>query len=594
MGAARIYSAFTPYFHTMTVDLDYAQSADVVYLAHLDYPLYKATRSDHTDWTFEAVTFGPTIATPAAPTGLASSPNMTGYVATNYSYKVTAVGGSPEEESRASTSLTLVNDLTLTGNYNTLTMPALPAGGERFIVYKEQGGAYGYIGGTDGTTFVDGNPQIQAVLSDTPPTAQNPFDSDRNYPSTLTFHEQRLVLARTWNTPNGIWGSQSSNFENMDVARPANPDDAYALALVAEKVNAVNMLASMDDLVALTADGIFAINGGEGGAITPSSIVPKRQSSRGSTRLKPIVLDSIIFYRPNKGSTVRTLGFSFEVDGYKSNNVAIFSPHLLDSHDITSWTYLEEPYSCIVASRDDGALLFFTWEQEQQVWGWSLCETNGFVEQVMAISEGGYDRLYAVIRRDINGIERKFHERMALPHTDDITLACHLDCSVTQVYDPPRNVVSGLHHLEGELVSAYYDGYVANDLLVEVGQITLPNDYAATVVTVGMPYVGEIETLPLVLRTDSGTAHTNKQNIGSVTVRTLDTRGIEVGIRGADLEAIPDREGDEDGLADVAERDYEVSPPGSWDSSQTLVIQQNQPLPAHITGVFIEPKVSPK
>lgn len=593
MGAWRIYKAYSPYPSVKLSELDFAQTADVIYFAHLDYPVERLTRSGHTDWTFAEVEFGPVIEPPATPTGSANSPNNTGYVATDYNYVITAIGGDREQESRASGILTLSNDLTLAGNTNVIDLPST-VGVDRHIVYKEQGGSYGYIGGSDGTSFTDNN--LQPVLSDTPPTGDNPFDDAGDYPSTVAFHQQRLLFGRTRNRPNAVWGSQPSDFENMDKSRPTKPDDALSFALVAERVNSVNQLVSLGDLLALTSDGVFSIDGGSSGeAISPNAINPKRQTGRGASRLNPIVLDSIVFYRPNKGSTVRTLGYTFEVDGYRSNNVSIFSPHFFEGFSIVRWTFIEDPFSCIVAVRDDGALLFFTWEEEQAVWGWTLCETNGVVEDVAAISEGGYDRLYIAVRRTINGVTRRFFERMALPHVDDITTACHLDCALTQVYGTPQNRVEQLWHLEGETVSAYYDGYVAEGLVVEGGAIELPDGYEASIATVGLPYEGYIETLPLVLQGRGGTLHSHMQNIKSVMVRTIDARGITIGITGAAAEEVRDRTGSEvGGLADVSERDYEPPIPGHWEKSATLTIKQSKPLPAHITAVFVEPKVSPK
>lgn len=594
MGVARMYKAVTPYPDTELSKLDYAQSADVVYFAHLDYAVRKATRSDHTSWMFTTVTFGPTISPPATPTGTANHPNMTGYIATDYKYKITAIGGVHEQESRPSGVLTLTNDLSLTGNTNVLTLPAMDPGVERYIVYKEMAGAFGYVGGTDGLQFIDGNPQIQPVLSDTPPVAGDPFANGNN-PSTVSFHDQRFMAGGTRQFPNAVYGSHPADFENMDVSRPGKPDDALSFALVAEKVNAVHQLVSMEDFIVFSSNGVFAVNGGgENAPMTPSAIVPKRQNSRGGNRLNPIVLDDIIFYAPAKGMSVRTLGFQFEIDGYQSNNVTIFSPHFFKGFTIVDWTYVEEPYSAIFAVRNDGVLLCFTWEAEQQVWGWTMLETDGAVKAVATITEGGYDRLYALIERTINGVTRKFHERMALPHVDDITLAVHLDCSVTQAYFPARNIISGLWHLEGAMVSAYYDGYVAHDLLVTNGNITLPNNYEASITTVGLRYAGEIQTLPLVLSTSKGSLHANRQNIAKIVLRALDTRGVRAGITGANLEAIVEREGGEEGLDDVAQRDYDITPPGSWEPSTTITIEQNEPLPAHITGIFIEPRVSNK
>lgn len=595
MGVSRVFKTTSPYSQFDVGDIDYAQSADVVYTTHLDYPVQRITRSSHTDWTYGPATFEPALDAPAAPTVTVINPTSVGYIATTYYYLITAVGGTPEEESRPSGIVSCVNDLTLNGNINRITLPAKPAGVERYVIYKKMAGSFGYVGSTTEATFDDGTPQLQPVLSDAPPEGRNPFDAVGKYPSTVTFHQQRLMLARTRNLPNAVWGSQPANFQNMDISRPAKPDDALSFSLVAERVNSVNQMASMGDLLLLTSNGVFASNGGgDNEAMTPTAIVPRRGNSRGSSRLNPIPLDEIVFYVPNKGTSVRTLGFKFEIDGYESNNVAVFSPHFFLGFSIVDWAYVEEPYSAIFAVRSDGKLLCFTWEAEQQVWGWSLLETAGRFLAVCSITEGGYDRLYAFVERTINGHVRRFHERLALPHIDDITRAVHLDCAVTQVFATPSNTVGGLAHLEGTRISAYYDGFVAHDLLVENGTITLPNDETASVVTAGIRYYGELETLPLTLKTDKGVLQVNRQNISRMVVRAVDTRGIKAGITGAELEPVVEREGGEVGLDDVHQRDYEISPPGSWEPSLTITIRQDEPLPAHITGLFVEPKVSNK
>lgn len=595
MGIRRLHKVPAPYNAVSVPDIDYAQTADVVYLAHLDYPLTKLTRSGHTSWAFTEVTFGPTISPPVGASATAVSPNMTGYVATAYTYVVTAISdGSPSQESRASAVISATNDLSLSGNYNEITLPARPAGVDRWIIYKGQGGAYGYIGGTDGSSFQDRN--IQPILSDTPPVGDNPFDAVNRYPSTVAFHQQRLFAGRTREVPNGVWGSQSTEPENMDRARPAKADDALSFALVGKKVNAVNQLVSMDDLLVLSGDAIWAVTGAEGNVITASGgIDPKKQAGRGASRLEPLEIDTVVFFQPAKGSSVRTLGFSFEIDGYASNNVAIFSPHLFEDYRIVSWAFLEEPNACILAVRNDGTMLCFTWEQEQQVWGWTPWETNGFVEEVAAITENGFDRAYIRVRRTINGVVRRFYERLALPHGTDLATACHLDCSITQVYDPPRNVIDQLWHLEGETVSAHYDGYAVHGLVVTEGKISLPNGYAATLVTVGLRYEGEIETLPPILNSQNGSMHLNRQQIDSIVVRTIDTKGIEIGASGADLEQVEERDGTEVAdLPDIAARDYPITPPGDWKDTSTIRVVQREPFPAHIVGIFYGMKVGSK
>jgi hypothetical protein len=592
MGIHRIYRATSPYPGSAVKGFDTAQTADVLYVTHLDYAPRKLVRYGHTDWRWSEILFGPSIVPPVGHSVAATIPNVTGYVAKTYKYIVTAIKDSfPTQESRASTVVQVDNDLTLSGNYNTVTVPA-PAGDvSRHVIYKEQAGIYGYVGATEGTTFKDQN--IQPILSETAPVGENPFDTFGNYPAACTFGQQRLLLGATRNVINGIWGSRSADYENMDRSRPARADDSLSFALVGERVNALTHLLWSQDLQAFTSDGIWSVSGGgEHNVITPSDINPKRNMGRGARRVKPIPVDSVIFFVPSKSYSIRAMGFSFEIEGYKSNNIALFSPHLFADHQIIKMAYQEEPFSILWAVRDDGILLAFTWEEEQQVWGWTPVETEGVVEDVEIISEAGFDRVYILVRRTIAGVSRLFIERLAMPHGGDITTACHLDCAITQVFDPPTDVITGLHHLEGETVSATYDGYVAHDLVVAGGEITLP--VAATFVSVGLRYSGRIETLPSALTSTQGSLHVNMQQVSDVIVRTIDTRGIEIGASGVDfLEQVEPKDGQNvNELMNVEAIDYRIVPPGDWKETSTIIIEQNEPLPAHIVAIFFGMEVS--
>lgn len=592
MGFRRIYKAFSPYPDTEVKGLDYAQTADVIYLASLNYAPEKLERFGHTDWRFVSLTFGPLISAPTGVSVAATTPNTTGYFAQTYRYKVTAIKDStPVQESRASAIVSISNDLTLDGNYNTVTVPAPSGDVSRHVIYKEQGGGYGYIGATEGTTFVDR--QLQPLLSETPPVGVNPFVGDGNYPGAVGFHQQRLAFGATRNVSNGMWLSRSADPENMDTSRPARADDSLSFALLAEKVNSITNIVSLDELLAMTTDSVFSIQGNQTGVVTPGDINPKRLSGRGVRKVKPLVIDTVTFFVPSRANALRSLGFSFEVQGYKSNNVAIFAPHLFRFDGISKLVYQEEPFSCVYGLRTDGKILAFTWEAEQEVWGWSVLDTDGTFEDIEIIPEGGFDRLYALVRRTINGVERLFHERMALPHLD-LAKACHLDCAFTQQYDPPRTQISGAWHLEGETVSMVYDGDVWHDLVVVNGSVTVPEGNTASFITIGLRYAGRLETLPAALTQNLSSNHVNRQQIGDVVVRAIETHGIQIGASGAPLEAVENLDSftPEDEFGNLDAIDYPVVPPGDWKDTSTIVIEQNEPMPAHIVAIFTRLLVS--
>lgn len=596
MGVARVYRVGTPYNGVELAEVDFEQTADVMYLTHIDHTPTKLLRYGHTSWAFEAVTFGPKIAAPASCSAAATTPNTdadnagAAYFPQPASYVVTAIVDETGQESRASPAASATNDLSLKRNFNTITWSAV-TGADRYKVYKADNTQdYGYIGTTDSLSFIDDN--IGPALDQGPPVGQNPFPSAGNYPSTVTLFEQRLILARTTNQPNGIWGSKSGDFENMDTSRPLRDNDAFQIGVVAGRVNAINQLVSISTLLALSSDAIFKIDGAtDEGYLTATQARARRQIGRGSSRLGPLVVDNVVFYRPSEGSSVRSIGYSFEQDGYHATDVTIFSPHLFRRFDIVSWAYLQEPDSIIAAVRSDGKVLCFTFEQEQQVWGWTVWETDGKVESVCAISEGGEDRLYLTVRRTIGGVERVYIERMASANWSDPKLACYLDSSVSYEIEEGRTVFANLDHLEGKTVSALVDGAVVRDLVVEGGKVTLPPLAGDGVtVTIGLPYEVTIETLPLVL--NQGDNAGRRQQLGQAVLSLIDAGDVFAGPAEDKLYRLKQRLDEPYGDADyLMQGDYRFDNESHVSDRVSIIVRQNAPLPLTLTAAFLEPVV---
>jgi hypothetical protein len=133
-----------------------------------------------------------------------------------------------------------------------------------------------------------------------------------------------------------------------------------------------NLVSSKQGLLALTSHNIFSIQGSNEDYITaapPPRVRP--EVSRGVSPLKPIVVDNVTFYETAKTGEVRTIGYEFELDGIRTDDLTIFSRHLFENQDIVDWAYAEKPglRRCVVVRRRQALCL--TWDQAQQVWGWT-------------------------------------------------------------------------------------------------------------------------------------------------------------------------------------------------------------------------------
>lgn len=604
MGVSRVFRVGTRYNGVELEEIDYEQQADTMYLAHLDHPVTKLTRAAHDSWTFSTVTFGPKL---PAPTGLYvnaiinntdSENSGNAYYPRAMHYTVTAVDADGLE-SRANATVQAVTDLDLKRNFNEFFWNAVP-GADRYNVYKADNSQFlGYIGTTSTTAFTDDN--IGPDLSKAPPEGYNPFSGTGNYPSTVTFFEQRLFLGRTRNSPNAIWGSRSAEFENFDQSTPLKADDSIAIAANAGRVNAINQLVATTSLLALTSDSLFRVDSGaDGGYLTASPpATVRRQIGRGSSRLNPLVIDNVVFYAPSVGTGVRSLNYKFEVDGLTSDDVTIFSPHFFEDVGIVSWCYAQEPRSVIWAVRSDGKLLAFTWEQAQQVWGWTLCETEGFVLSCCSVPEGGEDRVYLIVRRTINGTDRTFIERMASTRWDSVEDCCYLDCAVSYAYDAPRSTFRNLWHLEGREVWGLVDGFVVKGLTVTNGSVTLPSSAGtASKATFGIPYDVDIQTMPVMFNGGSGSNAARKQQPGEIVLHLKDSRNVlagagkENGEQPGQLFEIKSRGDEPWGAVDTLKNGkYLMDSPNVVSGQASVYVKQTDPLPLTLLGVFLDPVV---
>ena len=580
MGVYPLYRAATPYNASELDELDFAQSFDTMYLAHRYYPVGKMVRADHDDWTYSDVAFEPGIAAPGSVSATATVANTdaanTGdsYFPQEYRYVVSAVNADGQE-SRGSTEDTATNDTELPRNYTTITWGAV-TGADYYRVYKaHESGSFGFIGESDSTSFVDDG--YQPDYSDAPIEAYDPFGSTGNYPSRLNFWEQRLWFARTVNAPNAVYASRTAEFENMDFARPQRENDSIALTITTGESNFIEALIPMGRLLVGTSDNIFALYGPNDDILVPSPPPgARRQVGRGISLPKPLVIGEAAFYQPRVETGLRSIGYTFEMDGYKSSNVSIFAPHLFEKRRIKRMAYQAEPSSIIWAVMDDGDLIALTWESEQDVWGWTEMDLGGLVLDVCCIPEGQETRVYVTVERTINGATERYIEALESLKWTNYKRTAFVDCAKKYVFEEPQTEITGLQHLEGETVSVLADGYEATATVTD-GAITLA--VAATEVVVGLPFDAIIETLSL-------PNETTRKITGEIYVEMVDSFNVYAGRLEDELRLVRTRARGEIGAPILYTGQGEpVRPDQVVDREATIIVKQSSPYPMTVTAI---------
>jgi hypothetical protein len=304
----------------------------------------------------------------------------------------------------------------------TLTWSA-PLGITEFNIYKALNGVYGWIGTSQSATFNDTG--ITPDITDTVPIRRNPFADAGDYPATVNFYQQRRMFAASDNSPQTVWGSRTGNFKNFTVSSPIQDDDSVQFDLLGKRVNRIKHMLDLGQLLILTSDGEFAVNGNESGVLGPSDINAKQYTYNGCGDLAPIVIDSSAIYLQARGTIIRDLGYDYESNGYRGNDLTIFSAHLFEKYQIVDWAYQKTPHSIVWAARDDGTLLGLTYIREQELLAWHRHDIQGSsVENTCVIPEDANDMLYMAANLTVDGEQRRYILRMSTRNFEDVAVDC--------------------------------------------------------------------------------------------------------------------------------------------------------------------------
>ena len=253
--------------------------------------------------------------------------------------------------------------------------------------------------------------------------------------------------------------------------------------------------------------------------------------------------------------------------------------------------YAQEPDSCLYFVRSDGKIICLTYIPEQKVFAWSHIVTDGAYESVAAITQGNYDRVYAVVRRTVSGSTRRYIEVFDIDRHSNSQQDYHMLDSYIEKNGTKSATISGLSHLNGKKVLVLADGYYYDEKTYTVsnGQITLPE--AVTRAVVGLPYTMTIEQANFDAgNTDSGTLQGRQKVVRSAILRLIKTYGGSIGPNAsAQNKIIYDPSRIELGGNVLYSGDKEVVlGTGGYDTYGRTYIIQNEPYPFVVTAIIRE------
>ena len=607
-----------------TLQLRYVQSGDVVYFVHPDYPPQKLSRFAPTTWTMTNVRFvggpfedldpdEPITVYASAETGNVTLISSVGIfrpsdVGSLFLLEQKAIDDIQQWEVGKSVSAgnrrrsdgktyEAVAGGTTGSIRPTHSIGAVFDGGVQWT-FRDPG--YGWVritGFTNSTTVsavVESRLPAGAVgLSNaTNRWAFSRWSFDRGYPNQIAFFRERLVFA-TGQIIDMSVAADFENFSDRNTSGEVTAEQAIAIQISSDQVNNIEWLAPSDGLVIGTTGGEFVAQ-----EVTldeplgPGNVKITQQSLFGSKSVLPALVGDVIIFVQRAGKKVRELQFEFSQNGYRSSDLTVLADHIT-TPGVVDITYQQEPHNILWCVKDNGELLGFTYNREQDVLGWHRhIIGNGEVESIQHIPnpDGTQDDLWMVVKRTIDGQTKRYIEFLEKDFAlgDATTDAFFVDCGLSYS-GAPTSSLSGLDHLEGETVQVLVNGAAHPDRVVDNGTITLQE--AATTAAVGLGYESRLRTMRIEAGGADGTAQGKTKRITKVVFRFLNTLGAKAG---ADLDQVDTltfrRPADPMGQPPALfTGDKLLEWPNGYDFEGYIALKQDQPLP--MTLIALMPQV---
>ena len=611
------YEISSPYTSSELPELDFAQSADVIYICHKNHPPYKLARYGATNWTITVVDFDwPPFNDENITTTTLTASGVTGNITLTASSSIfvsSTVGSffsfseiieSKYDKWETAKSITSGAYRHYDGNLYQATSSGTT--GSRPPIHSEgtesdgavnweflhNGNGYAEVTGYTSGTVVSATVIARLPASATSGTikwSEGAWSARRGYPRCVTFYEDRLWFAGSQSRPQTLWASVSGDYENHQYG--TEDDDALNYTINTQDMNTIQWLAPTKVLAIGTSSGEFTLSSSSTtDPVTPTNVKIVPQSTYGSAAdVRPLRVANAVLFLQRAARKIREYVYNFETDSFVAPNMNVLADHISDT-GFVDMSYQQEPNQIVWAPSANGDLAGMTYERAEDVIGWHRHTVGGDIESIATIPhwDGDQDVIFMAVKRTINGSTKRYIEYMEKYKTgaDAFFVDSGLTYSGTAV-----TTVTGLSHLEGEEVAVLADGAIHPNVEVASGSITLQT--SASKIQVGLPFTATVKTMPIEAGATDGVAQGKTQRISNLVIRIFETGpGLWYGPNTDQMDRVYARKSTDlmDNPIPLFTGDTELLPwPGEYENTAQVTLQHR--LPTSCTIVAVMPQI---
>lgn len=282
-----------------------------------------------------------------------------------------------------------------------------------FWQYKDSG--YGIVRITEyiSETEVKGN--VELTLHSTLATSyweRGLLGGSKN-PKCGTFFKGRLWFLIE--TKSGLFAcsSCSNDFNNFEDKTNGlvEATNSIVVPLLSDLYNTPCWISGGEKLFVGTSGTEFYIDSFQNSTLSPDNVQVVKTSNTGSKPIKPVNISGNIIFVDRFGTSLRSLNYNYETDGFEPIEITLFSNHLF-KNGIVEIVYQEYPESILWCTIKNGDLIGITLDFKQGVVACHQHHLSGYVESFAVVNSPTTKKedLWVSVRREVNGETKRFIE----------------------------------------------------------------------------------------------------------------------------------------------------------------------------------------
>jgi hypothetical protein len=328
------------------------------------------------------------------------------------------------------------------------------------------------------------------------------------YPTAVGFSEGRL----DWTGRDKMWFSESSNYTGYAVQNNQGNSLGDAGAIIetfgegpVDRVNWVLPLTRV--LFGREASIAAARSSSFDEPLTPTNFSVKDCSTQGAARLPALKIDKRGIYVQQSGRRVYELFFSAQEMDYGTRDLTRLNIDV-GLPGFKTLAAARQPDTVGYFPRNDGLCAALLYDPQDEVEAWYRFMTLGAFEDVCVLpsGDGVEDKVYFTVRRTVNGVTRRFIEKLA-PRDNCAGGLINQQLDSHIVYQGPPVSSITLPHLPNTAVMIWADGAFIGTVTTDAGGVAAMPD--------GLPHSNIVAGLGGAKVTYSGAAVSELTGLGA-------------------------------------------------------------------------------